>query len=138
VPAARRRSPRASKPFSRCVLQAQSDDTRAGRDAFPLRREPSADKPPPRCALSVVRCPRCVPMALLEPDVSACDALLTVNNANLWTFGVLSSRAFSVWNSAVSGRLKSDYRVSVEVAYSYRRRSARGTVSPLPATCRTR
>lgn len=61
---------------------------------------------------------RYVPMELMEPDVIASDALLTVNNADLWTFGVLSSRAFSVWNAAVSGRLKSDYRVSAEVTYN--------------------
>jgi hypothetical protein len=59
-----------------------------------------------------------VPMSLIDPNVIASDALLTISDANLITFGVLSSRAFGVWNATVSGRLKSDYRVSAEVTYN--------------------
>ncbi|MCF8526555.1 MAG: N-6 DNA methylase [Candidatus Nanopelagicales bacterium] len=58
-----------------------------------------------------------VPMALFEPDVIASNALLTVSDADLFTFGLLQSVAFSYWNATVSGRLESRYRVSAEITY---------------------
>lgn len=58
-----------------------------------------------------------VPMAMFEPDVIASNALLTISDADLFTFGLLQSVAFSYWNATVSGRLKSDMRISAEVTY---------------------
>ena len=58
-----------------------------------------------------------VPMAMFEPDVIASDALLTVSDADLYTFGLMMSGAFNDWNRAVSGRLKSDTRISAEITY---------------------
>jgi hypothetical protein len=57
-------------------------------------------------------------MALFPPDVIATDALLTIDNADLYTFGVLHGRPFQVWNATVSGRLKSDFRISAEITYN--------------------
>lgn len=57
-------------------------------------------------------------MAFLTPDVIASDALLTIDGADEYCFGLLSSRAFNIWNAAVSGRLKSDYRISAEITYN--------------------
>ncbi len=59
-----------------------------------------------------------VPMAFLDPDVIASDLLLTIEGATLSTFGVLSSSVFATWNRTVSGRLKSDFRISAEVTYN--------------------
>jgi hypothetical protein len=59
-----------------------------------------------------------VPMALLSPTVIATNLLLTVAPANLYVFGLLQSRVFNIWNSAVSGRLKSDVRISAEITYN--------------------
>lgn len=59
-----------------------------------------------------------VPMAFFDPDVIASNLLLTIAGADLVTFGVLSSRVFSVWNRTVSGRMKSDCRISAEVTYN--------------------
>lgn len=59
-----------------------------------------------------------VPMAYFSPDVIASNALLTIPNADLATFALLMSRAFNTWISAVSGRLKSDYRISQEITYN--------------------
>lgn len=59
-----------------------------------------------------------VPLAFFEPDVIATDAVLTIDNADILCFGLISSRAFNVWNAAVSGRLKSDYRISAEITYN--------------------
>jgi hypothetical protein len=61
---------------------------------------------------------RYVPMALMGPEVIANDALLTVADASLYTFAILHSSVFMVWNAAVSGRLKSDFRVSAEITYN--------------------
>jgi len=59
-----------------------------------------------------------VPMALFETDVIANDAVLTISNADLYTFGMLHSSVFMTWNATVSGRLKSDYRISAEITYN--------------------
>ena len=59
-----------------------------------------------------------VPMALLDPDVIANDALLTISNSDITTFALLHSRVFNLWNASVSGRLKSDYRISAEITYN--------------------
>lgn len=61
---------------------------------------------------------RYVPIALVQPDVIASDALQTIANATPYTFGILASSTFMTWNSAVSGRLKSDFRISAEITYN--------------------
>jgi hypothetical protein len=59
-----------------------------------------------------------VPMALLKPEVIVNDALLTISNADLFTFSLLHSKVFNLWNRTVSGRLKSDFRISAEITYN--------------------
>lgn len=59
-----------------------------------------------------------VPMGFFEPNVIASDALLTVPNASYGVFSVLMSRPFNLWNRTVSGRLKSDTRISQEITYN--------------------
>jgi hypothetical protein len=59
-----------------------------------------------------------VPMAYLEPDVIANNALSIIPDAPLWLFGILQSRPFNVWNKAVSGRLESRVRISNTITYN--------------------
>ena len=59
-----------------------------------------------------------VPLGWFPPDVIANDALSVVADAPMWLFAVLNSRAFSAWNKAVSGRLKSDTRISNTITYN--------------------
>lgn len=59
-----------------------------------------------------------VPMDYCSPNVIANDALLTVPDASLAVFAVLMSKPFNSWNRAVSGRLKSDMRISQEITYN--------------------
>ncbi|MEY4494649.1 MAG: hypothetical protein RL570_764 [Actinomycetota bacterium] len=59
-----------------------------------------------------------VPMAVMPPDVITNDALLVVPMESLVTFGLLESRAFALWNKTVSGRLKSDTRISATITYN--------------------
>jgi hypothetical protein len=59
-----------------------------------------------------------VPMALCPSKTIASDSLQTVPSGNLRTFGVLMSRPFNAWNKSVSGRLKSDTRISGTITYN--------------------
>lgn len=59
-----------------------------------------------------------VPMALFGPEVITNDSVLNVSNATLYTFGMLHSSVFMTWNAAVSGRIKSDFRISAEITYN--------------------
>ncbi|CAB4721916.1 unannotated protein [freshwater metagenome] len=61
---------------------------------------------------------RYVPLAFLTPDVIASDAVLTIDGADGYCFGLMTSRAFNIWNAAVSGRLESRFRISAEITYN--------------------
>jgi hypothetical protein len=59
-----------------------------------------------------------VPIGYMTADVLANDLLSLIPGASMFTFGILTSRVFNVWVMAVSGRLKSDPRLSNEVTYN--------------------
>ncbi|CAB4774352.1 MAG: N-6 DNA methylase [Actinobacteria bacterium] len=59
-----------------------------------------------------------VPMAYFDNSVVASDALSIIPDAPLWVFAVLQSRPFNVWNKTVSGRIKSDTRISNTITYN--------------------
>jgi hypothetical protein len=59
-----------------------------------------------------------LPLAFREPIVIATDALLTIDEATTATFALMASKVFTVWNKSVSGRLKSDCRISAEITYN--------------------
>ena len=59
-----------------------------------------------------------VPIGFLSPDVIATNKLLTVDDADMFVFGLLTSNVFNAWNRAISGRLKSDFQVSIEITYN--------------------
>jgi type I restriction-modification system DNA methylase subunit len=59
-----------------------------------------------------------VPMSRLNADVIASNLVLTIEDETLYAFGVVQSRSFMVWMAAVSGRMKSDYRISAEITYN--------------------
>ena len=59
-----------------------------------------------------------VPMALCSSKIIASDSLQTIPSGDLRTFGVLMSRPFNAWNKTVSGRLKSDTRISGTITYN--------------------
>lgn len=112
-------------------IRDRTADVRAGREASPraatrkLASTPhlfGEDRQPTTPYLAVPRVSSesraYIPMAFFSPDVIASDALLTISDADVFLFGVMSSRVFSIWNSTVSGRLRSDCRVSAEVTYN--------------------
>ena len=57
-------------------------------------------------------------MAYFEKEVIASNSLLTISGAPLWLFAILESKVFTVWNSIVSGRLESRFRISAEITYN--------------------
>lgn len=59
-----------------------------------------------------------IPMAFLEATEIAGSDLFTISGADLWHFGVLTSRMHMAWVRYVCGRLKSDYRYSAGIAYN--------------------
>lgn len=59
-----------------------------------------------------------IPIGWLTPDVIANQKLRILPNAELWVFGVLTSRMHMVWMRAITGRMKSDYMYSVGVVYN--------------------
>ena len=61
---------------------------------------------------------RYVPIGFLNKDTIATNLVITIPNANLYHFGVLTSNVHMAWMRAVCGRLKSDYRYSKDVVYN--------------------
>lgn len=60
-----------------------------------------------------------VPSNIFEKDVIASGSLITICSKNSYfDFAVVCSRAFALWNEAVSGRMKTDFQVSVEITYN--------------------
>ena len=59
-----------------------------------------------------------VPIARFTRDVITNNAVSTVGDPSLTTFGLLQSRIFNVWSKAVSGRIKSDPRISGGITYN--------------------
>lgn len=61
---------------------------------------------------------RYIPIDFLEPDIIPGDALRVIPNANLSTFGVLTSNVHMAWMRTVAGRMKSDYSYSNTIVYN--------------------
>jgi hypothetical protein len=61
---------------------------------------------------------RYLPCEYFDPSVIVNDQVFTINDNSLETFGIISSRVFRIWADAISGRLKSDLRLSGEVTYN--------------------
>jgi hypothetical protein len=59
-----------------------------------------------------------VPMGRFDEDVIAGDALSIIPDPSLLIFGWLQSKAFNLWNKAVSGRLESRTRISNTITYN--------------------
>jgi hypothetical protein len=59
-----------------------------------------------------------VPIGWLAPDVVANQKLRILSNAEVWLFGLLTSRMHMAWMRAITGRMKSDYMYSVGIVYN--------------------
>lgn len=61
---------------------------------------------------------RYIPIGYLQKGALASDLVFLARDATLYDFGLLQSRAHNAWMRVVAGRLKSDYRYSVDVVYN--------------------
>lgn len=59
-----------------------------------------------------------IPIGFVSSDVIASNACLMIGDANLFHFGILTSKMHMVWVNYICGRLKSDYRYSNEIVYN--------------------
>lgn len=59
-----------------------------------------------------------VPMAFIDKNTIALNAVLMLPEANNYDFGILESNVHMAWMRTVAGRLKSDYRYSGSVVYN--------------------
>jgi hypothetical protein len=59
-----------------------------------------------------------IPMAFVSGDVIANDQVLTIQGADTFHFGILTSAMHMAWVRYTCGRLKSDYRYSKDVVYN--------------------
>lgn len=59
-----------------------------------------------------------IPIGYIDKNTIANDQVLTVSNASLYHFGILTSTMHMVWVKALCGRLKSDYRYSKDIVYN--------------------
>lgn len=59
-----------------------------------------------------------VPIGFLGKETIATNLVITIPDAKLYHFGILTSNVHMAWMRAVCGRLKSDYRYSKDVVYN--------------------
>lgn len=100
----------------------QSSKTKAFREAaatpslFVQRRQPASRYLAIPEVSSEKR--RYIPAAYLDADVIAGNKLLTLPDAPLWVFGVLQSAMWMTWVRSIVGRMKSDFSLAPDIAYS--------------------
>ena len=61
---------------------------------------------------------RYIPFGFVSPDVICGDANLLMPKATLYEFGVMSSNVHNAWVRTICGRIKSDFRYSVNIVYN--------------------
>jgi len=59
-----------------------------------------------------------IPIGFVNQNTIANDQVLTVANATLFNFGILTSEMHMTWVKYLCGRLKSDYRYSKDIVYN--------------------
>jgi hypothetical protein len=59
-----------------------------------------------------------IPIGLLDPYIIANSELFTIDDGDLYMFGILTSLVHMAWVRAVCGRLESRYRYSVGIVYN--------------------
>ena len=59
-----------------------------------------------------------IPIGFISPDVISNNANMLIPNADMYTFGIVTSSVHMAWTRTVCGRLKSDYRYSAKIVYN--------------------
>ncbi len=61
---------------------------------------------------------RYIPLGFMSPDVICGDSNLLMPNATLYDYGIMMSNVHNAWVRSVCGRIKSDFRYSVNIVYN--------------------
>lgn len=61
---------------------------------------------------------RYIPISIISPDIIVNGSTLIIPDADLYTFGILTSNVHNAWMRAVAGRMKSDYQYSANIVYN--------------------
>lgn len=59
-----------------------------------------------------------IPCGFYSPDIIASGSALVIDNASLYTFGIVSSNIHNHWMRFAAGRMKSDYQYSNTIVYN--------------------
>ena len=59
-----------------------------------------------------------LPIGWLEPPIIPSNKLRFIKDADLWHFGILTSRIHMTWLRYVGGRIKSDFQYSIGIVYN--------------------
>ena len=59
-----------------------------------------------------------IPIDYVSPEIICGDANLMIPNAELWHFGILTSKVHMAWTKAICGRLTSRLRYSAKIVYN--------------------
>ena len=59
-----------------------------------------------------------IPMGFLDENTVISNSAFAIYNAQIWLFGVLTSKMHMAWVKTVGGRLKTDYRYSATLCYN--------------------
>lgn len=59
-----------------------------------------------------------IPIGFLDKNTMIADSAFAINDAQMWIFGVLTSKMHMAWVKTVGGRLKTDYRYSSQLCYN--------------------
>lgn len=62
---------------------------------------------------------RYIPIGFMPPTVIASDAVVLINNATLYDFGLICSNVHNAWMRVVAGRLENRYRYAPSVYYNF-------------------
>lgn len=102
-----------------CRLQSSKKKTRedaATPHLFQERRQPKTNYILVPSISSERR--KYIPMDFMSPEIVASNLTLTIPDATLYHFGILTSSIHMAWLRAVGGRFKSDYIYSASVVYN--------------------
>jgi hypothetical protein len=103
--------------FRKASSRAATQKLAATPGLFGENRQPSA----PYVALAKVSSEKraYLPADIFKSNVIASGSILTIcSNSPAFDFAVVCSKPMSIWNSAVSGRMKTDFQISVEITYN--------------------
>lgn len=59
-----------------------------------------------------------IPIGFLEKNIVISNSAFALYDAQIWLFGILTSKMHMAWVKAVGGRLKTDYRYSAQLCYN--------------------